>query len=374
MTACGPAEQSQDPLVIQVDVGSDAGSDAAEADGGTTGGLPLLGNGSHTAESVEVTTVVEATAGLDGPRDLEFNPEAEGQLWIVNRNDHSTVVVTDTGADSQSATKYNGPNSRHFMAKPAALAFGQPGRLATAQQENEATQPGTPEDFMGVSLWTSDLDVFDAGHAGHYDMLHNSPLASGIAWDEANAYWVFDGAHGAITRYDFGEDHGAGGTDHRDGVLRRYIDGQLEVSDGVVAHIAFDRDTAMVYIADTGNQRIAVLDTATGEVGGPISPNYDGSDQRYVDDAESRTLVDGTEFGLSRPAGLELHDGHLYVSDNETSTIHAFSTEGEQIDWIDLSEHIPAGGAMGLAFDEQGRLYVANAEDDTILRIAPIAQ
>lgn len=395
MIGCGPSGGSDEPVevITSQDSGptSDAGStgsetgtsDAATADarngspdvspdtGGMPSGVPVLGDGEDSLDAVELTTVVESSAGLDGPRDIAFNPESPDQLWIVNRNDHSTVVVSKTGTSSQSSTKYDGANSRHFLAKPAALAFGQPGRMATAQQENKKTQPMTPPDFMGVTLWSTDLSTFNAGHTGHLDMLHNSPLASGIAWEEKNAYWVFDGSHGAISRYDFHMDHGPGGTDHKDGEVRRYLDGQLKVKEGVVAHVDLDRDTGLLYIADTGNQRILELDTNTGNVGGAISPNYDGSDQKYVLGAESRTLVDGSKIGLKRPAGLELEGDRLFVSDNETSTIFAFDKEGEQLDSLDLSDRISEGGTMGMAFDDKGQLYVVNADDDTVLRIAP---
>lgn len=405
IVACGPGDNSGETIVVEdeTDSGSsvdssspdagppdggapdtgradtgraDAGDTGDTADGGETspGGLPVLGNADEDTEAVEVTTAVETSAGLDGPRDAEFNPESPDQLWIVNRNDHSTVVVSETGTDQQSSTRYAGRNNRHFLAKPAALAFGQPGRMATAQQENKKTQRQTPPDFMGVTMWSTDLSTFDAGHGGHLDMLHNSPLASGIAWDDKNAYWVLDGSHGSATRYDFNDDHGPGGTDHKDGVVRRYLDGQLKVNVGVVSHVAFDRESGLLYIADTGNQRVVELDTTTGEVGERITPNYDGSDQKYVRDAESRTLVEGSEVGLGRPAGLELHDGHLFVGDNETSTVHAFTLEGEPVDSLDLSEHVPAPGLQGMTFDDQGRLYVVDSENDTVLRVAPTAK
>jgi hypothetical protein len=51
----------------------------------------------------------------------------------------------------------------HFMAEPAALAFGAPGWLATAQEQDQPTQPDTPVDFMGPTLWTADSGIFNAG-------------------------------------------------------------------------------------------------------------------------------------------------------------------------------------------------------------------
>lgn len=358
--------------------GGQGGPDDAGSSNPGQEGIPALGNGRDGLDAIRVTTIADQNYGLNGPRDLEFNPEADGQLWVVNRNDHSTVVLKKTGSDQQTYQKFNNFGARHFLAKPAALAFGQPGFMATAQQEDEKTQSTTPPDFMGPTLWTTDLSTFDGGHGGHMDMLHNSPLASGIAWETGNAYWVLDGYHGALTRYDFKMDHGPGGSDHTDGVVRRYVDGQVGIKEGVVAHVAMNREAGLLYAADTGNNRIAVLDTSTGSVGPRIMPNYDRTDQAKVVGAELTTVVDGNAAGLQAPAGLELHDGHLYVSDNATSTIYAFKANGtnqaELVDSMDVSRFVEAGSMQGLALDGEGNIYVADAANNRVLRLAPLQE
>ena len=159
------------------------------------------------------------------------------------------------------------------MPKPAALAFGKPGFMATAHDTDQVTQASTPADFMGPSLWTTG-DEFEGGHESHMDMLHNSPDATGIAWDRENIYWVFDGYHRAITRYDFRADHGPAGSDHRDGITARYVDGELSYEKGVSSHLELDHTTGLLYIAETSAGRIAVLDTQTGTKGSSVSPNY----------------------------------------------------------------------------------------------------
>ncbi len=338
-------------------------------------GYPALGAGTGELTSVQVDTIVDSEAGLDGPWDLAFNPENTEQLWIVNHDDSSTVVVTAPGTEEQSAEKYDGPGHTHFMSEVAALAFGKPGFFATAQQEDERTQGNaTPPDFMGSTLWTSDLSTFDAGHGGHYDMLHNSPNASGIAWEEGNAYWVFDGYHDSITRYDFNDDHGAGGADHSDGIVRRYVEGEVGFEEGVVSHLAFDQESSLLYIADTANQRVAVLDTTTGEVGGSITPNYDGSDQKHVNGASIGTLIGGSDSSLQKPAGLEMHDGLLFVGDNATSTIYAYDLGGNMIDSLDISSEIAEGAMQGLTLDAEGRIYVTDGAEDRVVRLSATAE
>jgi sugar lactone lactonase YvrE len=223
---------------------------------------------------------------------------------------------------------------------------------------------------MGPSMWPTDLEHFDAGHGSHLDMLHDSPLASGIAWDKENAYWVFDGHNGSLTHYDFKGDHGMGGADHSDGVVKRYVEGEVSVVNGIVAHIEMDRETGLLYAADTGNNRLAVLDTSTGSGGLPNRHPYDGGNLIMVHDAQVDTLVDGSDVGMVQPAGLALHDGHVYVGDNGSSTIFAFDLEGELVDSLDLSDRIAPGAMMGLELDADGQIFVVDSEENAILRLS----
>jgi hypothetical protein len=349
----------------------DGGSSSGD---GSTGdamqGIPVLGGYTHSLDNVDVELIVDSD--LATPTDAEFNPDAPEELWITNRGDNSVTIVTAPGTASQQVVnKQNRVNGGdHFLAKPAAIAFGAPGLMATAQQEDQITQPTTPADFMGPTMWTSDSGTFEGGHNSHMDMLHNSPNSSGIAWERDNVYWVFDGAHGSLTRYDFHSDHGLGGTDHTDGEVYRAADGELTYVPGVAAHIAFDADSSMLYSVDPGANRIVVLNTTTGQMGDPIAPNYDGSIQRYVVGMELTTLVDGSavEVEMSTPSGLELHDGYLFVTDYQTSSIAAFDLDGNLVDWLDTG--FPAGTLMGMEFDDDGRLYVVNSTGNQLLRIS----
>jgi hypothetical protein len=331
-------------------------------------GLALLGDGAHTLDSVDFSVAVEASAGLTTPRDLAFNPEIPNELWIVNLDDNSTTVVEAIGTADQMAEKYAGFGKDHFMARPSAIAFGDNGAFATAQEEDEITQPTTPFDFMGPTLWTSDRTIFDGGHAGHLDMLHNSPNGAGIAWERDNRYWVFDGYHRSITMYDFHSDHGPGGQTHADGEVARYVQGEVGYVDDVPSHLEFH--DGLLYIADTGNNRIATLDPTVGEQGAPVEKNMDGGPQYIMDNTEIQTFVEGADVGLELPSGLEIHDGLIFVSDNKLSQIVAIDFEGNQVDYLDLSSEVPEGGLMGMAFAEDGSLYAVDAVNSRIVRVA----
>ena len=334
-------------------------------------GLPLLGDGSHSIDGLVVEVIANRLDGVANPRDLAFDPLDPSTLWVVNRAENNTILVFDAGSAQPDPVVIGDANTGvHFLAQPAGIDFGDNGYFATVHEEDDYTQGpppwGTPVDFMGPTLWTSDLNIYDGGHAGHYDMLHNSPNAVGVAWDSGNAYWVFDGYHDSLTLYDFNSDHGAGGADHSDGVVRRYVEGEVSYVPDVSSHMWLDPNDGLLYVADTGNQRIAVLDTATGNTGSNISPNYDGTSQRFVNNAVLTTLVGTSDLPLSRPSGLQMHGDVLYVSDNATSIIYAMTTAGEVLDW--LYTGWPEGTLGGLEVTD-GALYAVDVVGDRVYRI-----
>lgn len=359
----------------RVSVDASTGSDAVVADApadvpAAPRGIPALGNGQHTAQSVRVRVVASRDDGLDRPRDLAFNPEAPEQLWVSNFGSNSITIVVNPGTEQRSADTRGAFGADHFLAQPSALAFGAPGMLATAQETNLVTQRTTPADFMGPTLWDSNIEVFNGGHASHLDMLHNSPNCNGIAWETANVYWVVDGAHRALARYDFAQPHEHGGEDHSDGILRRYAEGMLQFMPGVSAHLEYDHETNRLYMSEPAANRIAVFDPAEATMGTRITPNYDGSRQNRMTGGTLETFINGADVDLRRPSGLALVNGVFYVTDNETSKVMAFDREGHRIDWVDLSAEAPAGSLQGIAVDARGWIYVTDV-NDRVLEIAP---
>ncbi|HEV3193456.1 MAG TPA: hypothetical protein VGY54_23270 [Polyangiaceae bacterium] len=334
-------------------------------------GIPVLGGGHHAVPASQIHVISTQANGLNAPTDLAFNPRVPDQLWVTNHADHSMVIVQHMGTATQSSSKRTGTDDDggHFLAKPAALAFGAPGRLATAEDENQITQPTTPGSFMGPTFWSSDVNIFDGGMASHYGMLHNSPLSVGIAWDHDNVYWVFDGTHSSLTRYDFHAGHPLGGTDHSNGEVARFVEGQVARVAGNVSHLKVDHDTHLLYVADTGNSRIAVLDTTTGTRGAPISPNFDGDLQYEMTGATLATLVDGSAAGLQRPSGLALEQHVLFVTDSASSRIYAFDLQGRPLDWLDLSPQVQPGGLMGLTVDAAGNIFLVDNIGNQVLEI-----
>lgn len=347
---------------------SDAGSpgDSADSGGASSRAVPLLDG----AETVVGT----AADGLANPRDLQFDPEVPTRLWTVNQATDATVIYESPGTPDQTSANVRDWFAGHFMADVSSLAFGQAGTFATCQESqddwNEGPQP--PDNFMGPTLWSSDLAIYaqvgqadlqsaDDPEGSHLDMMHESPLCMGIEWDEDNQYWAFDGYNGTIAWYDFRADHGPGGGNHNNGRFRRYVEATVTRVAGVPSHLALDAESGWLYFADTGTGRVLRLDTASGGVTG------DGDCFDYLAEC---SIVEGVTLetvaeGLTEPSGVALHDGRLWVTDHATGAIVVYELDGTEVD----RQVTSAVGIMGLTFDDAGRLWYADGDGDRIVAI-----
>lgn len=387
--ACGGSDPADDPSTTDAPTTTDAdssdsdpstsmtpttepddGSSTAAADSSTgdaPSGVPEL-DGTFTVIGTEAD-------GLNIPRDLEFAPDHPDQLWTVNGASHGVVIFFDPGTPEQVAEPRVDAYGQHFMAYVSSLAFGEGNRFSSCQESRDEWNvgPQEPDDFMGPSLWSADLDVFamvnqdfppNPLEGSHLDMLHQSPLCMGIAHEVGNAFWTLDGGGGHIVRYDFMEDHGPGGSSHVDGIIRRYLNAVIERVPEIPSHMELDHDTGILYVADTANGRIMTLDTASGASNGDLPNNWDGADE-YTgwDGATWEPLIED----LDQPSGLALHDGRIFVSDAGTGELIAFEMDGTELGRVATT----ASRIMGITFGPDGLLYYADGFGNEIVRIEP---
>ncbi len=345
-------------------------SSATESPGG--------GTPPPTPLSATIDVIGTAKDALVGPTDLGFAPD--GRLWIVNGGTNGVVVYTAAGEASQTSEARVDRYAEHFMPKPTGLAFGEGDRFATCHESRDEWNDGPlskPDDFMGPTLWTSDLSVFakvgqvfpllpGQKEGSHLDMLHQSPLCMGIAHaaGQGNAFWVFDGQNGDLVMYDFARDHGAGGSDHSDGIVRRHVDVRLTRVEGVPSHLAFEPGTAMLYVADTGTGRVLRVDTAGGALAGAMTAKKEI--------LAEYTRVTGTPVtvfaeGLREPSGIDVKDGRVYVTEHATGTIRMFDRDGHELNRIETQRP----GLMGLVIGPTGALWAASHDTNEILRVRP---
>jgi hypothetical protein len=329
-----------------------------------------LGWGDGSAASV-TWTVISDSFDLKEPVDLGFDPSAPNLLWIVNKQDDSMLIITDPGTETMTEERRHDPAASHFMANPPAFAFGAVDET-WGQTFGICGDGDNGNDFMGPALFSSRLDVFAEptpdGLGSHLDMLHSTTFCRGIAHASGNVFFAFNSAFGSIDKYDFGDDHDPGNDDHSDGRILRYVSGTLVGVDDVSSHLAFDAATGWLYIADTGQARVVVLDTATGTPG----VVFNGLEPV----AERRTVAGATTFDLLPPgsvvlpSGLELHRGLVFVSDSATSRFSAFDGEGNLVRSLDTG--LPAGSLSGFTFGPDGKLYLVDSLAGRVLRIDPV--
>jgi DNA-binding beta-propeller fold protein YncE len=343
---------------------------------GTDALAPQLGTGDSSPTSVTFTTIASMTEGLNQPRDLGFNPLRPEELWVVSHNDDSVLIVTGAPNDGRTFEKRIDGYALHFMEQVTSIAFGgdattigKPGTFGTCgESRNTYNGRAAGNDFTGPALWSSDLTVFAKhdpnGLGSHLDMLHNTPLCMGIAHEVDNKYWVFNGLAGSIDRYDFVEDDGIGNDNHSDGLTWRYAEGQVKHVPTAPSHVAWDPATRLLYIADTGNARIATLDMLTASDGAVVAGL-----ETPVKNMIGATLDTFAAGDIVAPSGLELYDDFVFVSDYANSVIAAFDLQGELVNYIDTG--LPSGSLAGIAFGPDGKLYFADMIGHRVIRIDP---
>jgi len=176
-----------------------------------------------------------------------------------------------------------------------------------------------------------------------------------------------NGKLGALDRYDFAKPHESGGSDHSDGQLLRWVEGSLARTPGVPSHLAYEADSARVYMADTGHGRVVALDTASGTPGPDLVPNEAMASAKSVVNAR---LIEIVPPGvLQAPSGLEIKDKVLFVTDNATSQIYAFDLEGKPLRKLDTG--LPAGTLAGIAIGPDDRVYIVDLAQAQVRRIDP---
>ena len=290
-------------------------------------------------------SVVQGTEsdGLFKPRDLDFHtlPNRTNELWVINENSASfdlnfggsTVTYYNAGLNNQWADYRKDSYSGHFMHTASAVSFSDNGGFANTLDVQDAN--GNPNGyFSGCTLWDSDTSVYARINqngpllGSHWDMVHQSPFSVGIAAETENIYWLFDGYHSTVAKYNFQEphpDHEHGGEDHSDGVVYRYDEIDIARVNGLSSHMVLDNENDHLYICDTGNQRIIKMNTNTGTINYSLTPYGENIEGYYsMIGAQYETIIDS---GLVLPTGIDIFENYLLVSDYSNGDIVFYDLE-----------------------------------------------
>ena len=334
------------------------------------------------------TEIASSADNLDVPRDLEFhpNPSRQNELWVVNRATDSVTIIHNAGQSNQVTEYRQDSYGNHFMEEVSAIAFGEyheefDYQFGTAQESrNTYNGQGNPNDFMGPALWPSSLSHFAEEHqepggllGSHIDMLHESPQGMGIAHDSENAYWYNDGFHGELVHYDFREDHDTGQDDHSDGVVTRYIEISLTRTPNIPGHLDLNKENGILYIADTGGQRILWVNTQDSN----ITINDIRGAESQMEPLHEYNEATGIEWGilasgLSSPSGLKYHEGVLFVSQNGNGKITGFNLEEDGKGFSESrTVETNAASIMGLEIGPEGKLWYVDSQRNLVIRLDP---
>lgn len=360
-------------LVLLAACSKDSG-DAVETGDSSSVAVPAFGADLSPA----FTVVGTGSDGLATPRDLAFHPSKD-ELWVVNKATDGVVVYDAPGTPEQASDEQIDAYSNHFMETVSSLAWGVGSddtdgeEVFASCQESRNTYDGqgAPNDFMGPALWPGDRSIFAKANqnsqtllGSHLDMLHQSPQCMGIAHASGNAYWVFDGRNGGLVYYDFQSDHGPGGEDHSDGIVRRYDEVELTRTAKIPGHMQLDKDTGLLYIADTGAGRILEVDTNSGAVSETLPFQFEYLEEfSAVTGVSQRNLIES----LDKPSGLVLDGETLFVGLNGTGEIIAYTLGGEELGRIST----PAESLMGLEIGPDGLLWYVDGGADELVRVDP---
>ncbi len=324
------------------------------------------GSSDEVPDPLEPVTVMDEDDGLTDPRDLGF--DGDGRLWVANRKDDRTYIVDDPAAEELDVRRLQDGYAEHFMEETVALSFDDDDQFGSCGDTRNTYNGRAPaNDFMGPALWSTDLAIFAVenpiGLGSHLDMLHQSPQCMGMAWEINNIYWVFDGYNGNIVRYDFAADHGPGYDDHSDGKVRRLQEPEVKRVKGAPSHMVIDFDNRLLYVADTGNDRVLWIDVDKGSRGRNIQPlNEPLAEYYYWKDVSWGVVTEDIE----QPGALALDGDVLYVGSWATGVVHTIRTDGEELASDDLGGGAKSVSALEIGPD--GALWGLNNKAATVWR------
>ncbi|MBK7583254.1 MAG: hypothetical protein IPI67_24055 [Myxococcales bacterium] len=367
--------------------GANTGGAAGVAGKPNVPGAPI-GTGDESPSSVQLTVVYESPVPRSAT-DLAFHPTRD-ELWVLLRNPYqgdpcsstdktgcaslrgSVAIVRGATGPAPEAEWKQDPNAAHFMRRPTALAFGTEGTFATSAEARTGNLEDDPQSYIGPTWWSSDPAIFakqlPGQNGSHLDMLHASPFSMGIAHQRDAIFWVFNGDVGSIDKYDFRQPHEPGGADHSDGEIYRYALGEVARLPEVPSHMVFDAAGDILYLADSGNGRVARLDTTATPVFGGEFPVYDPVAVHDYEDGVD--VVDVMPPGtLVAPSGIAFHEGLLFVTDNATSWIYALDTSGVIVRKLDTG--LPPGTLAGITIGPDGKAYFTDLLTSAVRRIDP---
>lgn len=188
----------------------------------------------------------------------------------------------------------------------------------------------------------------------------------GIAAETDNIFWIFDGFNGNLVRYDFVDDHGPGNDFHGDALIHRYADVNLEKNGSLPGHMVLDDAKKWLYIVNGGNNRIIRVNIQSGNKKKDLNLINEPLTEYWEMENTEVEVLDIP--GIVNPAGIDIKDSRLFISDYESGDIIAFDVNQKKtIGRISTGKK----GVLGIKIDPQGKLWFVNALTNEVIRVEP---
>ncbi len=322
---------------------------------------------------VEVTVTI-LTDNYGGETSWDLVDDDSGITYgMLAESGGSNVIFFGAGFPDQTSEYRKDSFSGHFMHTASSMSFDNNGFFANAIDCQDGNNNANGY-FAGPTLWDADLDIYAVVNqngpllGSHLDMLHQSPYGVGIEYaGEGNKYWLFDGFHSAIVKYDFQNPHQYGGDDHSDGRIWRYGEVVVSREEGVPSHMVLDESTDWLYIADTGNSRIIRFNVNSGNFDYNLSPYGEPLAQYWMmENAEWEVVVDQ---GLQKPSGIDLYEGRLIVGDFATGEIIIYDISGANVNELGRFNTGYENNLMGLVIGPNQNIFYVNYQRNELVRV-----
>ncbi|MEI7556260.1 flippase activity-associated protein Agl23 [Candidatus Chlorohelix sp.] len=330
-------------------------------------------------------------------------------MVVYVRNDLAPDFMLLGGLNYTGATKTNGTTTDEFAYKlgeatqpglkngqfkvPRALTIAPNGDLLVLDSAN-----GRVQRFDSGGNFLSKFGKIGNGD-GLFGIIQNDGGAGGIAVDEQGNIYVSDSWNYRIEKFDssgkflmkWGE-----GYDNKGDLEQAKIQ---PIGFYGPRGIFYDTTRKELYVADTGNRRVAVFDangiflrqfggrgSGQGQFDEPVSVAVSPDGKVYVTDMRNKRLEildrDGKFLSeikfpnwrdqyLNEPYVTLDKVGNLFISDPTNARVYKYSPEGNLLQTIESSASLILENPVGVAVGADGSLYIADAKRHNVYKVKP---